>query len=409
MNLCADRDSRNSGAATAAPTRAPADVQEAAWLPASGSISRHPPHDTAAVAGVVQRAPALPQREGRARPGPVVLDTLAQLDQSKVEPGANLTRRARSMYFSKPLATSLAETAKRVGSPLEQSYRNTIYCNATLTQDGGKVTGRYCGNRWCITCSRIRTALAMNRYLPVLTTWRDRKFVTLTLRSVPAAELDRTIDEMLAAFTTVKRAITRTDALAFKALRKLEATYNIDRDDYHPHFHVMVEGERAAAQLAARWLAHFGERAEEWCQKISPADDDGTIRDLFKYFTKLATKSRMMPPAALDVIFRSMRGRRVYQPVGFTLPAELPDDEGELPTDAGTAAISRPAEQILWTWEQSASDWIDRETGECLTGYQPSEKFRQLVESIGSVELHAMRLLPPDIPIPAAPIAERSG
>jgi hypothetical protein len=312
------------------------------------------------------------------------------------------------MYFSKPLATALAETAKRVGSALQQSYRNTIYCNSQLAQDGGKVTGRYCGNRWCITCSRIRTALAMNRYMPVLRLWRDRKFVTLTLRTVPAAELDRTLDEMLAAFTTVKRAITRTDALAFKALRKLECTYNRETDEYHPHFHVTVEGERAAAQLVARWLAHFGERAEEWCQNIRPADDDASLPEMFKYFTKLVTKSRMMPPAALDVIFRSMRGRRVYQPVGFTLPAELPDDEGELPTDAGTAAISRPAEQILWTWEQSASDWIDRETGECLTGYQPSEKFRQLVESIDSAEPPpAMRLLPADIP--ATPIAELSG
>jgi hypothetical protein len=386
--------------------------QRAPWLPASGSISRHPTHDKAQSPQAPQRAAgALTQRESWPLSGQLSsgsLDTLAQLDQNPVEAGTNLRRRARSMYFSKPLATALAETAKRVGSALQQSYRNTVYCNAQLQQDGGKVTGRYCGNRWCITCSRIRTALAMNRYLPVLSAWRDRQLVTLTLRNVPAAELDRTLDEMLAAFTAAKRAITRTDALEFKALRKLEVTYNIHRDDYHPHFHVTVEGERAAAQLVARWLAHFAERADAKAQDIRSAADDGTLRELFKYFTKLVTKSRMMPPAALDVIFRAMRGRRVYQPVGFTLPAELPDDEGELPTDAGTAAISRPAEQILWTWEQGASDWIDRESGECLTGYQPSEKFRQLVESISSAEPPpAMRLLPPDIP--AEPIAELSG
>jgi hypothetical protein len=55
------------------------------------------------------------------------------------------------------------------------------------------VRGTYCGNRWCMTCARIRTGMAMERYLPTLKAWGDVWFVTLTVRNVPAAELRDTI------------------------------------------------------------------------------------------------------------------------------------------------------------------------------------------------------------------------
>jgi hypothetical protein len=305
------------------------------------------------------------------------------------------------MYLSKPMATRLAEVAKVEGSPLQQSYRNTIYCNATLSQESGKIIGTYCGNRWCMTCSRIRTALAIQRYLPVLKTWSGRQFVTLTVRNVPADRLAPKIEEMLAAFTAAKRGIKRTDNLTFKALRKLECTYNPKTDEYHPHFHVQVEGRRAAELLVDRWLEYFPSETDRQGQDIRSADDDDSLLELFKYFTKLMTKQKMMPVKALDIIFRSIRGRRVYQPVGFVAPKDTTDDEGDLPLDEGTDAPTRPDEVLRWVWSQSSSDWIDASTGECLSGYEPNDKFRELVESIGreaeQPELVAtVRGLPPE-------------
>jgi hypothetical protein len=305
------------------------------------------------------------------------------------------------MYLSKPLATRLAEVAKVEGSPLEASYRNTIYCNATLSQENGRVVGTYCGNRWCMTCARIRTALAIQRYLPALQQWRSRYFVTLTVRNVPAAQLASTVGAMLAAFTAAKRAIKRTDGVAFKALRKLECTYNAATDEYHPHFHVQVEGRRAATLLVQRWVGQFPDSTDAKGQDIRPANDDSSLLELFKYFTKLMTRQRLIPAKALDVIFRSMRGRRVYQPVGFKAPKGAVDDEGELPLDQGTEAITRPGEDLRWVWSQGAADWVDESTGECLSGYTPADKFRELVESIAREGeqgelLSRVRGLPPD-------------
>lgn len=319
------------------------------------------------------------------------LDTLAQPDRnagsaegptSGDTARAKLVKRARAMTFSKALATQLAEAAKVAGSPLEQSYRNTIYCNSSLDQEGGLLTGKYCGNRWCATCARIRTALAMEKYLPVVRGWNDVQFVTLTLRNVPADQLEATIDRMLQAFTAIKRGIKGTDRVPFKAIRKLECTYNAQTDEYHPHFHLHVEGREAAALLMQRWLDYFPDETDPAAQDIRPAGDDASLRELFKYFTKLITKRTVISAVPLDVIFRAMQGHRVYQPVGFVLPKEAADDEGELALDHGTEAITRRGESIVWEWNQQATDWVDRDTGECLTGYEPTARFRQLLEQI---------------------------
>jgi hypothetical protein len=34
---------------------------------------------------------------------------------------------------------------------------------------------------------------------------------------------------------------------------------------------------------------------------------------------------------------------------------------------------------LRWEWSQQASDWVDADTGECLTGYEPAEKLRELL------------------------------
>lgn len=76
-----------------------------------------------------------------------------------------------------------------------------------------------------------------------------------------------------------------------------------------------------------------------------------------------------------------MKGHRVYQPVGFIVPPTVPDEADEIlePVDA-TEAPARREEHIVWDWCQRLTDWIDLETGACLTGYEPDEKFRRLVE-----------------------------
>lgn len=291
--------------------------------------------------------------------------------------GGTLLKRARAKYFSMPLAINLA----KLRSPLEKSYRNTAYCSATLSQEDGKIIGSYCGNRWCMVCGRIRTARAIQRYLSTVESWQDKHLVTLTVRNVPKEDLRSTLDGMIKAFQGAKLAMRRTDRVKLVALRKLECTYNERTGEFHPHFHVIVAGDSAARLLVLRWLEAYPDSADVKGQDIRPCDSN-TVREAFKYFTKLVARTRMVQPQALDVIFQSMKGHRVYQPIGFKVSAHVPDDDAAIAPQESTAATERLGESIEWEWCQGVTDWVDLDTGLCLTGYEPQGAFQELVESL---------------------------
>lgn len=233
----------------------------------------------------------------------------------------------------------------------------------------------------------------MNQYQPELEAWTDKRFVTLTIPNVNAAALPAAVRGMIRTFQAVKLGMRRTDKVKLVALRKYECTYNSDRDDFHPHFHIVVRTPAMARLLLARWLEAYPE-ARAIAQDVRPIGDDG-LRELFKYFTKLVTKTRHkangagrsapVQPAALDIIFRSMKGLRVYQPVGFTIAKDTADADAEkLEPMEATPAIARVNERVVWEWSQAVADWIAADTGETLTGYQPGERFAQFVAAIGA-------------------------
>jgi len=88
---------------------------------------------------------------------------------------------------------------------------------------------------------------------------------------------------------------------------------------------------------------------------LRPATD-GALRELFKYFIELVTKTargrrwlapdgsaresaqvRVAQAEKLDVIFAAMRGLRVFQPTGFMLPKQN-DEELPVGEDGHTRA-----------------------------------------------------------------------
>jgi hypothetical protein len=289
---------------------------------------------------------------------------------------ATLRKRARAKYISGPLAIALAE----LRSPLEKSYRNTVYCARTIAQTNGELEcGPYCGNRWCLTCNRIRTGRAMNRYLPVTDQWADPRLVTLTVPNCTGVDLPAVIGTMLRRVRVAVDNMRRRDRLPFVALRKLECTHNAATDTYHPHFHFLVEGGAAARALVDRWL-----RANPDAVRAAQDDraaDPATIREVFKYFTKLTTKGGAISLPALDLIFRAMRRRRVYQPMGFTPAGE--DEDAALGAEA-MPAVKRPGDVVYWHWDQERGDWLAGDTGEPLSGYEPTERYRRLVATFAA-------------------------
>lgn len=318
-----------------------------------------------------------------------------------------LLKRARRKYLTDGYIGALVDAAKlNPESDLTQSYWNTWHCSRTLTlQSDGKVSGRYCKNRWCLVCNAIRTAQLIKRYGPTLEEWSEKHFVTLTIPNVEAPDLPAALEVMYDIFLKCKERLKkrsqRGQCPKFEGLRKLECTYNPERNDFHPHFHVIVSTREAGRQLYNAWLNTYNRsfhsavwgHATPSAQDIRPATNSATM-ELFKYFTKViqgpGKDQRLVYADALDKIFNAVRGKRVFQPFGFQAPPiELTETEQAAAAEEGQEAFALAE----YTWNKEKSDWeidglaIDPETGEVieaaeqLTNYKPGDALRDLVEN----------------------------
>jgi hypothetical protein len=299
-------------------------------------------------------------------------------------PATALQNRARSKYLTDAIVKGLMGLGE--WDRIALSYASTARCAAELVQNGVRVQGKYCRQRWCLVCNRIRTAKLIEAYLPEMLTWADKYFVTLTVPNVQGHELHSVIGDMLAAMRPIARAIRHTDGLELRAVRKLETTYSIRRGDYHPHLHLIVNSREAADALVRRWLKAFP-AAEAKAQDVRRCEGRKGAIELFKYFTKLIVRGldgeRTAPhPAKLHTIFMAVRGRRTFQPMWLASRVTVDAGDEALELDAGTRSPIAPDFRGLIRWHWIGDDWLDYGSGELLSGFTPSDTLRELVNRI---------------------------
>lgn len=317
------------------------------------------------------------------------LDTLAQLrtnDNFEVSARTNiqdkkrLLKRARRKYFTNGLVIGLAQASeKSETSLLEKSYWNSYHCSSVLQQKAsGKIIGKYCKCRWCMVCNAIRTAVSIHQYSPIISSWKDLYFVTLTQKTVLLEDLSEQLNTMQNIFRTIcennrkkrKRGTTTTKLVG---IRKLECTYNFKSNHYHPHYHILMDSKEGAEELRNQWLVR-NPTAKSIAQDIRQADNQ-SMMELFKYMTKVVSKAsngsqRKIYYNALDNIFTALRGRRTLQPFGF----KIPGGKTQIKDVDNSEVIA------ILKWYDNMTDWIDTETGEQLTEYKPSEGMAELLK-----------------------------
>ncbi len=291
------------------------------------------------------------------------------------------TKILQKKAFTKYLTNGIVNQLRKIkGSPLRQSYLNTYYCNTMLYEHDGKLIGRYCKNRWCLVCNRIKIAHLINGYEAELKGLKSPYFVTLTCKTIEADELVNRITEMIEQFVRIKD-VARKEKLRLVGIRKLECTAR-PNNKYHPHFHLIIDGKKNAEFVVTQWLKRWKGYAEPKAQDIRKADKNSLV-ELFKYFTKLITKREgkdlfnkrekrtIVHADKLDAIFKAMQGRRVYQPFGLKKQVDE-DNTNEI------ATISAQYKGQVYKWIDS--DWIDDKTGECLTGWLPTEEIKEMLK-----------------------------
>ena len=143
-------------------------------------------------------------------------------------------------------------------------------------------------------------------------------FVTLTTPNVPAAGLPAEIDRFNLAF---KKLTKRKEILALSEgyVRKLELTYNAERNDYNPHFHVIFAVNKSyftsrAYLKQARWLEIWREVTGDdsitqvHVQKLKDADGKGAA-EMAAYAAKDA--EYLQNDNVFKVFYTALKGRQV--------------------------------------------------------------------------------------------------
>lgn len=310
-----------------------------------------------------------------------------------------LTQRLRTLNNQKKLSFSLAaqlffipdeerlyNTHLKEAELMKKQYRNTLYCSEGLEgkMDGDKVVlhGKRCKNRFCSVCLRARTAKLINGYEEPLSQIDDLYFVTLTAPTVTTEELPIRMEEFRRWWGKVIKSKYWMRNKP-KGLRKTECTLRPD-DHYHYHFHILIGGKENAEWLINKWLelSPTSKRDAQDMRKVRKGDE-GAIKEMFKYFTKIISKDNSevkvgMDAVAyglkeryyvdiprLDYLMFCMRGKRVFQPFGGIKAIDEEDfDEAE--------DLDLPLEykDRIFQWNKEEG-YRDFETGEqWVAGYK---------------------------------------
>jgi hypothetical protein len=327
----------------------------------------------------------------------------AQIQADKIK----LEKKAAAKFFTNNYVQHLIE----LESPLKKSYISTLDCATQLSQNGYKITSKYCKQRWCNVCNRIRTAKLMNGYLPQLNTFTDGTLLTLTVKNCTAENLPKTIEQMNKVYRFIYKKIYKKlkvqkankfgDEHFLKGLKKIECTYNFNTNEYHPHYHLILANSSVAKLFYNYWYLHINSTgsliADLKGQDLRPINyQHGGAKELFKYFTKIMSKTNeyeyitkkidnsiyfetekreklaiVIP--AMDVIFSAMRNKRVYEPIGIRA---ITEDINELNSDKYSHLIYETC-----NWEWNGTDW-QNDSKEDLTGYEPSKELKQIISNI---------------------------
>ena len=204
------------------------------------------------------------------------------------------------------------------------------------------VGGSFCNDRMCPICSwRLarKTAVVLLELLQYAKVKLDKDFIflSLTAPNVPAEKLNDEITDYNKSFERLaKTKAFQNVSLGY--IRKLEITYNSEKNTYHPHFHVII-----AVTPQYFKSRHYLSR-EKWLKMWQKAKRDETITqvdvrkikmDSIKEVFEIATYSTKQKQLynnfeVFEVLRNAFRGRRIIVYNGLFRELKKLRDNGEL-------------------------------------------------------------------------------
>lgn len=248
-----------------------------------------------------------------------------------------------------------------------------------------------CKNRFCPVCAwrkARKDALGLSLMMQYIKQQENKEFIflTLTTPNVISGELENEIKRYNNAFRKlIKR--KKVGSVIKGYVRKLEITYNKKRDDYNPHFHVLIAVNKSYFTdkryyiSQKEWLelwrdvTGISEITQVQVQKIRQ-NNNKELYEMAKYSGK--DSDYLINQKVFDAFYKSLKGKQVLVYSGLFKDAKKKLKNGDL----DYLKEIDPTEyvyQIFYMWNKNeylASEIFD------LTESEEQEINHQMIDEI---------------------------
>ncbi|HFE5739590.1 TPA: protein rep [Staphylococcus aureus] len=200
-----------------------------------------------------------------------------------------------------------------------------------------------CKNRFCPVCAwrkARKDALGLSLMMQYVKQVESKSFIflTLTTPNVTAEHLESEIKHYNESFRRLSNR-KHFKSIAKGYVRKLEVTYNAERDDYHPHFHVLIAVNKSYFTdkryyiSQKEWLelwrdvTGISEITQVQVQKIRQ-NNNKELYEMAKYSGK--DSDYLVNQKVFDAFYKSLKGKQVLVYSGLFKEARKKLKNGEL-------------------------------------------------------------------------------
>ena len=184
--------------------------------------------------------------------------------------------------------------------------------------------GNFCNNRFCPFCSwrkARKDGYLLQTLMGYINKVHEKEFIflTLTAPNVLSHKLEEEINDFNESWKRMTK-LKRVSAINKGFVRKLEVTYNQERNDYHPHFHILLAVNRSYFKDKELYVSR-----DEWLSMWQSSKRDSSITqvdirrakfDDFKSVLEIATYSAKASEYLLNadifkVFYENLKGRQL--------------------------------------------------------------------------------------------------
>lgn len=221
-----------------------------------------------------------------------------------------------------------------------------------------------CKNRFCPMCAwrkARKDALGLSLMMHHIKQTEDKQFIFLTL-TTPNVTLEHLESEIKHYNESFRRLSNRKHfkSIAKGYVRKLEITYNKERDDYNPHFHVLIAVNKSYFTdkryyiSQKEWLNLWrdvtgnSEITQVHIQKVKQ-NNNKELYEMAKYSGK--DNDYLINQKVFDVFYKALKGKQILVYSGLFKEARKKLKNGELDY-LKDVDPTKYIYQIFYVWKQ---------------------------------------------------------